>query len=279
MISHLDDVQSLFFQVFPVSGGISDVRWNRSRRTWGGCILWTLSMCRRSSVPSACSDKPKQETMSLKDGLGGPENNPLKSQSRPTGGRKIGLMVGLWTCWLVGEVMGGLWGCLSWRGVMTCQVGRASGQAWPPSLWSSQITIPSQQQLRPWSIKHDLCLRWPKSGNAEAGATAGTSYGLPPVNRPARESNCITGWRAVIGDSAVSGRCSALNSGSPRCTLTCFFSLICEDYSGSVEEQEEGTFPVPSLCLLNPTMSLSRIHWTFIYNGTIWYYLILNLML
>ncbi len=47
-------------------------------------------------------------------------------------------------------------------------------------------------------------------------------------------------------------RCSALNSGSPWCTLTCFFSLICEDNSGSVEEQEEGTLPVPSLCLLNP---------------------------
>lgn len=48
-------------------------------------------------------------------------------------------------------------------------------------------------------------------------------------------------------------RCSALNSGSPWCTLTCFSSLICEDYSGSAEEREEGTLSVPSLGFLNLT--------------------------
>lgn len=48
-------------------------------------------------------------------------------------------------------------------------------------------------------------------------------------------------------------RCSALNSGTHWCTLTYFSSLICEDYSGSVDEQQEGTPLVPSLCLLNPT--------------------------
>lgn len=31
--------------------------------------------------------------------------------------------------------------------------------------------------------------------------------------------------------------------------------------------------------LLQPDVGLSKILWTFIYNGTIWYYLILNLML
>lgn len=113
-------------------------------------------------------------------------------------------MVKVWTCLPVGEVMGGLRGCLSWRGVMTCQVGRASGKAWPRSIWSSQIMIPSPQQLRLWCIKRDLCLHWPKGGNAEAGATAGTSYGLLPVSRPARESNSVTERKAVVGVSAVS---------------------------------------------------------------------------
>lgn len=64
--------------------------------------------------------------------------------------------------------------------------------------------IPSQQQLKLWSIKRDLCIHWPKGENAEAGATAGTSYGLLPVNRPAGASNCITERSAVIGINAVS---------------------------------------------------------------------------
>lgn len=91
------------------------------------------------------------------------------------------------------------------------------------------------------------------------------------------KATSVTQRRAVIGVSAVSSAASLI-LGLLWCTLTCFSSLIGEDYRGSVEEQEEGTLPVPSLCLL-PDMSLSRIHWTFIYNGTIWYYLILNLML
>lgn len=54
-----------------------------------------------------------------------------------------------------------------------------------------------------------------------------------------------------------------------------------EDCSRPVEEWDEGTLSLKSLCLLKPTRKepFMRIHWTFIYNGTIWYYLILNLML
>lgn len=145
-------------------------------------------MCRRSFVPSACSDKPKQETMSSKDDPDGPENNLWRNRSRPRRGRKIGLRFEAWICWLAGEVMRGLWGCLFWRGAITCQEDTASGRAWPPSLWSSPVTIPSQQLLRLWCIKRGLWIRWPKGGNAKEGASAGTNCGLHPVSRPAGES-------------------------------------------------------------------------------------------
>lgn len=197
-MSWLTYAHSLHHQVFPVSGGTSDARWSRSKRTWGGCILWTLSMCRRSSVPSACSDKPKQETTLSKDGPDGPENSPWKNQSQLTEERTIGLTLWVWACWLVEEVMAGLWGCQSWRGATTCQEGRAWGLAWPLSLWSSQTTTPFRQLLKQLCIKRDLCLLRPKLGNAGAEATAGTSYGLPLVYRCAWGSDLATVLESLL---------------------------------------------------------------------------------
>lgn len=79
------------------------------------------------------------------------------------------------------------------------------------------------------------------------------TYGLLPVSRPAGENNSLTKRGAVNRVCFRPIRCSALNFGTSRCTLTCFFSLnCCEDYSGSVEK-DDGTLAEPSLCFLNPT--------------------------